>query len=349
MWLQSLSLFLLPCVQAITSAAISSVIAPSPFTSSVTIQWTWNATSGRSLRNITAVLISGAAEDKGNDVVDIIVINLSTVSEPESPQTGINYGVHGSTPPGPYHIRLSGTIFDDATNTALSTTSALSNTVTVPAFKTQCQNGTFVPVRSLTDPAYSPVRPTSPDGGDVFSPISLGNVDVVVFEIDAAFNFNEISNMTAEMINTVTGASLGVQAAAPVAKHFDGFMNYNTSGLSVPFGPYKIHTIVTSNSTLSPPRFLSPNPPFLSINSEEFFVMSDADKLHPDATCAMFAAGNLGAGGNSTGAGAANSTSAASSASTRARRPLQISSWGLGVGYVGLILLSNVWAGLFLG
>ncbi|KAJ7203659.1 hypothetical protein GGX14DRAFT_461718 [Mycena pura] len=99
MWLQLFPFFLLPCAQAqaITNP-IESVTAPSTLTNAATnyfIQWTWTATIKQSLNNITMELISGAAEDNGNDIVDIIVSNFRTLGGNPGPNLN-NYAVHTS-------------------------------------------------------------------------------------------------------------------------------------------------------------------------------------------------------------------------------------------------------------
>ncbi|KAJ7213344.1 hypothetical protein C8J57DRAFT_1538762 [Mycena rebaudengoi] len=72
-------------------------------------------TASTQLNNITMELISGKAEDKGTDVVDIIVVNYSTSSG-----NGVAYTLHPGTPAGPYHVRMNGTLFNG--DTSLSST-----------------------------------------------------------------------------------------------------------------------------------------------------------------------------------------------------------------------------------
>ncbi|KAJ7831994.1 hypothetical protein B0H13DRAFT_2112828 [Mycena leptocephala] len=174
-------------------------------------------TSPTQLNNATLELISGRAEDKGTDVMDIIAVNVSTVDGTNA----IHYKLHPGTPGGPYHARMSGTIFNGRTSLS-STTSALSNTFTVTTSSLPCAVGTWTPVRSLTDPTYSPVRLTVVTfDGELFSAPKtvFTHADIsgpkagISFSLDRVnflFDFAE-HNISVEVLNTVTGFNGGPQ------------------------------------------------------------------------------------------------------------------------------------------
>ncbi|KAJ6544460.1 hypothetical protein B0H19DRAFT_1267720 [Mycena capillaripes] len=158
------------------------------------------------LNNITLELISGKAEDNGNDVLDIIVANYST--QLDQPQ--INYDFHPDTPYGVYHARMNGTIYNGATSLSRKI-STLSNSFTLTTILHNC--GTSTPVRSLTDPAYSPLRLTVGSGNGLVAQADLsgptGGISINVARVDARFDSGFLQT-TMEILNTVTGFSSGV-------------------------------------------------------------------------------------------------------------------------------------------
>ncbi|KAJ6592430.1 hypothetical protein B0H19DRAFT_1055155 [Mycena capillaripes] len=92
------------------------------------------------------------------------------------------------TPWGFYHARMNGTIYSGTT--ALSATTALSNKFNLAASTKNCTAGTWTPVRSLTDPAYSPLRIVLPMDGDVMTQSSLSGpvgIQDLLLE-DASYN-----------------------------------------------------------------------------------------------------------------------------------------------------------------
>ncbi|KAF7358831.1 BTB domain-containing protein [Mycena sanguinolenta] len=179
-------------------------------------------------------LISGKAEDKGTDVVDIIVVNYST-----SRGSSAHYSFHPGAPSGPYHVRMNGTIFNG--DTSLSRTiSALSDTVTIYDSDLPCVAGTWTPVSGLTDPAYSPLRLTIADFDSIKtifpqSAVSgpYGGIPVVMDLVDVLFDDTLDYNATAEVLNTVTGFNAGAQAAIL------GEFTYETSNFTLDPGSWK--------------------------------------------------------------------------------------------------------------
>ncbi|KAJ6529230.1 hypothetical protein B0H19DRAFT_1242823 [Mycena capillaripes] len=213
------------------------------------IDFVWKGEAGHnkslSLNNITMELISGKAEDKGTDVVDIIVVNYST-----SRGNGVAYTFHPGTPEGPYHVRMNGTIFNGDTSLS-STVSVLSNTATITESSLPCVAGTWTHVRSLTDPAYSPLRltlnPSFFSTGTVFPQAEVSGpgaaISVDVSYVDLLFDdtgfemgFDSIRyNATAEVLNTVTGFNAGVQAA-----NLESGFRYSTSNFTLDPGSWKV-------------------------------------------------------------------------------------------------------------
>ncbi|KAJ7843959.1 hypothetical protein B0H13DRAFT_2364513 [Mycena leptocephala] len=159
------------------------------------------------LNNATVELMAGPAEDKGQDVQDIVVVGLSTAN---SNQGGFSYDFHAAMPAGLYHVRMNGTIWNGATQ--IGTTTALSNTINFTGITLDpCHPITWAPVRSLTDPGYTPLRITSPVGGSLIVPTEAdGAIIGTLTKVDVTFDAENM-NQTMEMVNTQTGFSAGVQ------------------------------------------------------------------------------------------------------------------------------------------
>ncbi|KAJ6561305.1 hypothetical protein B0H10DRAFT_2366107 [Mycena sp. CBHHK59/15] len=138
-----------------------------------------------------------------------VVVDLSTAN---SNQGGFNYDFHGAMPAGLYHVRINGTIWTGATQ--IGTTTALSNTINFTGIALDpCHPVTWTPVRSVTDPGYTPLRITSPVGGSLIVPTETVTAGVVVgtlTKVDLTFDAENM-NQTMEMVNTQTGFSAGAQ------------------------------------------------------------------------------------------------------------------------------------------
>ncbi|KAJ7190806.1 hypothetical protein GGX14DRAFT_482414, partial [Mycena pura] len=197
------------------------------------------------LNNITLALVEGSAEDNGNSVIDIMVANLSSAIT-----TSFSYTLFPGIPSGTYHARLTGTIYNGDTILAgNSSASALSNTFSIPDSGVPCSAGTFTPVTSVTDPAYSPVRITAPVGGDVLVQ-SLLTAD--------------LEPTTVEVINTQTGFTAGGQHTQ---LELDATILYMTNNVTLDVGSWKVRMNFTVHA-------LSNYPGVFSLQSEEFFVVA---------------------------------------------------------------------------
>ncbi|KAJ7266074.1 hypothetical protein C8J57DRAFT_1329355 [Mycena rebaudengoi] len=257
------------------------------FTRFATFDFFWKGEAGHNLNNITLELVQGSAEDNGNSVMDIIVTNISSVDK-----TSVLYTIHPGVPVGTYHARMNGTIYNG--NTILPSGSAfstLSNTFSISDSNVPCSAGTFTPITGLNDPAYHPLRYSTPVGGDVrtqnsvtgpFSSLSFG------FErIDSHFTIPFRVATTMEIINTITGFNAGVQSSI-----FGFSMSYTTSNITLNPGSWKIRT----NFTIFKP---APYPGVFSLESEEFFIMADVNS-QPTCTSPSSSGGSSSGGGSST-------------------------------------------------
>ncbi|KAJ7239818.1 hypothetical protein C8J57DRAFT_1372145 [Mycena rebaudengoi] len=270
MWFKLLPLFLLAAYAlAQGDDTIGSLTVGHGIFGGLVIDFLWKGEAGHQLNNITMELISGKAEDKGTDVVDIIAVNFSTLRG-----HSFLYSFHPGTPAGPYHVRMNGTLFNGDTSLS-STVSALSDTVIVTDSGLPCAAGTWTPVRGLTDPAYSPLRLTI-QAARLSSPMTVfpqsavsspfGGIPVEVSYVDLLFDnaFTNHYNATAEVLNTVTGFNAGVQAAT-----LGGF-EYETSNFTLDPGSWKIRMNITLNSTRNPGPF--------TVYSDKFFVLANASQ-----------------------------------------------------------------------
>ncbi|KAJ7112504.1 hypothetical protein C8R44DRAFT_797437 [Mycena epipterygia] len=207
-------------------------------------------------------LLAGVPGDNRNDVVDIIVTNATSHSE----DADISYQFHTGTPAGTYYVRMNGTIYSGATR--LSSTTATSTTAfnfTGPPNST-CNTPVWTPVRSLTDPNYSPLRLATPAGGDMFTQADLENfpqsIPGTLATVDALFDPSNM-NMTMEVINTVTGFNAGVQTIAP-DDTAELLATYSTKDLTLDPGTWQLRVNFTSTSPANPGSFVAV--------SDEFFV-----------------------------------------------------------------------------
>ncbi|KAF7356034.1 BTB domain-containing protein [Mycena venus] len=209
------------------------------------------------------------ASNKGTNVIDIMFANVSSVPSPL-----IEYTVFPGIAAGPYHVRLSGTIFNG--NTALSGTSALSNTFTILNSGVPCSAGTFTPVTSISDLGYNPVRIASPEGADVIMLFTVtnpnGQLVVIVTAVDVTFD-TTLAPATLEVINAKTGFNAGVQHANLV---LDSPMAYTTNNLTLDPGAWKFRVNFT---ILSPASY----PGAFSLESQPFFIVPDGTST-PDCS-----------------------------------------------------------------
>ncbi|KAJ6582452.1 hypothetical protein DFH09DRAFT_1360373 [Mycena vulgaris] len=241
------------------------------------INFLWKGKAGHELNNITMELISGKAEDKGTDIVDIIVVNYSTLRG-----NSVSYSFHPGAPPGPYHVRMNGTLFDGDTSLS-STISALSDTVTIADSDLPCVAGTWTPVRGLADPAYNPLRLTIADSDSIKtvfpqSAVSspFGGISVALDFVDLLFDYTAHSNTTAEVLNTVTGFNAGAQVVRL------GSFRYETSNFTLDPGSWEIRMNTTLNSTRNPGPF--------TVYSDKFYVVANTSQpeceQHPSSPSA---------------------------------------------------------------
>ncbi|KAJ7249674.1 hypothetical protein C8J57DRAFT_1356395 [Mycena rebaudengoi] len=263
----------------------------------------WKGEPGHNLNNITLELVEGSAEDNGNSVMDVMITNESSART-----THISYTLFPGIPAGTYHARMTGTIYNG--NTALSgtnTVTTLSNTFSIRDSGVPCSAGTFTPIKGLTDPAYQPVRITSPVGGEVISQPSItgpfGSFVVHVNAVDVLFRAS-LEPATMEVINTVTGFNAGVQNTK---LGLDSTILYNTNNVTLDPGSWKVRM----NFTILSPAYL---PGKYSLESEEFFVVAEGGK--PNCTSSSGSSSTVSGGGPTpSGGGPAPSGSTANQSS----------------------------------
>ncbi|KAJ7860222.1 hypothetical protein B0H14DRAFT_2745123 [Mycena olivaceomarginata] len=211
------------------------------------------------LNNITIELISGAAEDKSNNVVDIVVANYSSTDKPT-----FTYAPHPGTPGGFYHGRLNGTV-----SSSNSMISSLSNTFSINGSANPCDAGTFTPITSLADAAYGPIRLliSSANGSLIFTQSELsgptGWIEIFWSRIDTLFDL-ESESTTVEVINNATGFNAGVQTPDVFGIDSSGYI---TGNLTLDPGAWKIRMNVTTSSPINPGTF--------SMSSDIFLVVAN--------------------------------------------------------------------------
>ncbi|KAJ6536040.1 hypothetical protein B0H19DRAFT_1079574 [Mycena capillaripes] len=231
--------------------------------------YVWNGETGHNKFE----LMAGKAEDNGEDVQDIVAIGLSS-----DDARSFTYTLHSGMLPGSYHVRMNGTIWNGSTQLSTKPTTRSDTFVyTLPddPLQTVCQTTTWTPVRSVTDPGYSPLRVTSPVGGTLVVPGKDGqNIVGEIVKVDVTFDIGNMVQMV-EMVNTQTGYSAGAQTVKP--SFWDDVdvpdLVYDTSHLTLDPGSWKLRTNFTSNSTHNPGSFVA--------YSDEFFIV-----LANETTCA---------------------------------------------------------------
>ncbi|KAJ7127965.1 hypothetical protein C8R44DRAFT_101299 [Mycena epipterygia] len=251
--------------------------------------------AGHVLRNITAELMVGKAEDNGQDVADIICDHVAD----QDPVLSFDffYQAHAATPAGNYHIRMNGTVFDTLSagpgqpGTPVSNTTFRSKTFTLSSGAPfACTTPTWTPVVSLADPGYSPLRLGQPNGGDTFFLTNLstiGTIQVSPYWVDESFTFGKIPLMTMELVESGTGKSAGSVTINDTTQA-DQFLPVSSFTLSA--GAWKVRTNFTSTN-----------------HGGNFVTLSDEFYIASSAPCVGLQ------GGNSTTSGSSPSTSSGSS------------------------------------
>ncbi|KAJ6576821.1 hypothetical protein B0H10DRAFT_2236195 [Mycena sp. CBHHK59/15] len=276
--------------------------------------------------------MAGPAEDKGQDVQDIVLVGLSTAN---SNQGGFNYDFHGAMPAGLYHVRINGTIWTGATQ--IGTTTALSNTINFTGIALDpCHPVTWTPVRSVTDPGYTPLRITSPVGGSLIVPTETVTAGVVVgtlTKVDLTFDAENM-NQTMEMVNTQTGFSAGAQT---IISRITGELSlvYDISQITLDPGSWKASLHFTPTRGHSQPKYLlqmrtnftSPDPhnpgPFVVYSDEVFIVAASYTPCPPNSTSSALGPGATSAAPS--GAGPPGSQPSAKNTGGRLTIPVLIS------------------------
>ncbi|KAJ7841292.1 hypothetical protein B0H13DRAFT_2365798 [Mycena leptocephala] len=221
-----------------------------------------------SLNNITMELMLGRFEDNGNEVVDIMAVEQTSISS-----NSVNYYVHASTPAGDYHIRMNGTIYNG--NTPLSNITTRSPTMNITIIDNfQCNTpAAFTPVRSLSDADYSPVRVIQPVAGDVLLQTQLTNgplafVTGLVAAVDDLFDVVDMVNPTLELVNMETGFNTSPQSLSTLESQrllsIFGTVRYTTDNVTLKPGTWKMRmnfTVIDPGSTRK-----------FSALSDEFFL-----------------------------------------------------------------------------
>ncbi|KAJ7844318.1 hypothetical protein B0H13DRAFT_1908937 [Mycena leptocephala] len=192
----------------------------------------------------------GEFEDNGNEVVDIMAVEQTSISS-----NSVNYYVHASTPAGDYHIRMNGTIYNG--NTPLSNITTRSPTMNITIIDNfQCNTpAAFTPVRSLSDADYSPVRVIQPVAGDV---VDMVNPTLELVNMETGFNTSPQS------LSTVGDSESNGPLESQRLLSIFGTVRYTTDNVTLKPGTWKMRmnfTVIDPGSTRK-----------FSALSDEFFV-----------------------------------------------------------------------------
>ncbi|KAJ6533416.1 hypothetical protein DFH09DRAFT_1284426 [Mycena vulgaris] len=290
MWLRLLylvALFALVCAQGDDTLSVSTEQALTGFAN---FEFLWKGEAGHNLNNITLELVQGSAEDNGNNVMDIMITNVSSLDT-----TQAVYTIHPGVPAGTYHARVNGTIYNgDTVLSSTSTLSTLSNTFSILDAGVPCSAGTFTPITSLQDPAYRPVRFTAPIGAQVFTLASItgpsASLSITFGNVDVLFNAIEVP-ATMEVINTITGFNAGVQHTNSIFFALGG--QYITSNITLDPGSWKARVNFT---VFSPANY----PGKFTMESEEFFIVPDSNST-PNCTASTTSGASPSGAGSGTG------------------------------------------------
>ncbi|KAJ7200358.1 hypothetical protein GGX14DRAFT_400709 [Mycena pura] len=224
-----LSLVILPVLVAAqggsinsTGDAIVSIDFPETIVAGdyLTFSYVFDGQTNHELRNITAELMVGKAEDNGQEVADIMLDH----GNPLLSDNGFGYQAHAATPEGNYHVRVNGSVFfvssdfstGETNTTFLSNTTLRSKTFILSSGKPfACTTPTWTPVASVADPNYYPLRLATPNGGDMFwlSNLSaVGKIMVTPYFTDQSFitgMAGAVPIMTMELVQSGTGKVAG--------------------------------------------------------------------------------------------------------------------------------------------
>ncbi|KAK7002407.1 hypothetical protein R3P38DRAFT_2557338 [Favolaschia claudopus] len=173
----------------------------------------------RQLRNITSELMIGAAEENGTAVASLMSVHGNDLGSPISDDIG--FWLHAATPPGNYHIRVNGTVFDTSKTstsadpgTPLGPLTARSKTwiLSQPdAFA--CTVPQFTPIVSVADSNYSPLQLGQPLAGMVYylnNISTVGTITVAPSWVDVTFGGGlNIPQMTMEVVKSPSLDSVG--------------------------------------------------------------------------------------------------------------------------------------------
>ncbi|KAJ7634002.1 hypothetical protein B0H17DRAFT_1149809 [Mycena rosella] len=213
-----------------------------------------------------------------------VVSLLAVVDRPQSADNDVVYEFHSATPPGDYHVRMNGTIWSGTTT--LSTTTARSNTFNVNTSTSYpCNTPPWMPVRSVTDPGYSPLRITDLVGGDVEYQTNLNDgqfssLSVEFTVVDAFFDILKGGDvqatnmaMTMEFVISDTEYTPGFITIVPDDTNQLTF-DYPTGNIILAPGAWKasLSAHIRSNFTNTSPH----NPGSFVALSDEFYVALEA-------------------------------------------------------------------------
>ncbi|KAJ7051746.1 hypothetical protein C8F01DRAFT_1091220 [Mycena amicta] len=184
-----------------------------------TFTYVFDGAVGHVLRNITAELMIGKAEDNGQDVADIIMIHVADTDPVLSDDFG--YQIHADIPGGNYHLRVNGSVFntleisgpnDPGTPIGKNVTTRSKTFIITAGPLFVCTHPVFTAVPSVDSPLYSPLRLSTPNAGDVFYLTNLSDVKTISVQpnwVDESFELGKIPKMTMELVESGTGKVAG--------------------------------------------------------------------------------------------------------------------------------------------
>ncbi|KAJ7320999.1 hypothetical protein DFH08DRAFT_942013 [Mycena albidolilacea] len=173
---------------------------------------------GQELRNVTGELMVGSAEDHGQSVADVMSVHGNDVGSPIS--NDIGYWLHATTPPGNYHIRINGTVYDALNAFGNDPGKPLGNVTARSKIwilsqpdPFLCTVPTFTPVVSVADANYSPMQLGEPLAGSMYylnNISTVGSINVSVAWIDESFGGGtSVPQTTMEVVKSGTLESVG--------------------------------------------------------------------------------------------------------------------------------------------
>ncbi|KAJ6632310.1 hypothetical protein B0H10DRAFT_1976913 [Mycena sp. CBHHK59/15] len=266
---------------AASNDSIVNIQLPDPIVAGnfLTFDYLFEGDVGHVLRNITAELMVGKAEDNGTDVTDIICDHVADTDPVLS--FDFFYQAHAATPPGNYHIRMNGTSYNTLQagpgepGTPVSNLTFRSKTFAItsgPPFP--CTTPAFTPVRSISDPGYSPLRLGQPNGGDTYFQTNLSSVGITVapYWVDDSFAGHKVPSMSLELVSSTSGASAGVQQVTDPTL---AYQYLTMSNFKVSPGAWKVRANFTSD-----------------VHAGNFVSLSDEFYIASQTPCVGLVAGN---------------------------------------------------------